>query len=96
MKDIIFLQASPSLIHSFGNHHLQKTLLECDSNLRVLALGAEKCPPGHVIQSWRSTGNATVFYNVYGITEVSSWASVYRIKEKDIRYNNNVRSATWD
>ncbi|XP_070554130.1 beta-alanine-activating enzyme-like [Ptychodera flava] len=78
------LQTTPTLISRFGQDLCKSHLLSANSSLRVLAFGGEVCPTPAVINQWRAPGNQTKFYNVYGITEVSSWASCYHIPEKDI------------
>ncbi|XP_038136616.1 amidophosphoribosyltransferase-like [Cyprinodon tularosa] len=47
----------------------------------VLALGGEACPSLAQLRSWKHKDNQTSIYNIYGITEVSCWASCYRIPE---------------
>ncbi|XP_072556169.1 beta-alanine-activating enzyme isoform X2 [Paramormyrops kingsleyae] len=73
------LQATPTLLARFGRNILQGVLLSEASPLRVLALGGEACPPLSLLRSWRQQGNATRVFNLYGITEVSCWASCYEI-----------------
>ena len=76
----LFSQATPTLIGNFGREALRHTLLSPATPVRVLAFGGETCPTLAQINHMRSAGNTkTTFYNLYGITEVSSWASCYRI-----------------
>ncbi|XP_077984637.1 beta-alanine-activating enzyme-like [Glandiceps talaboti] len=81
---VTVLQATPTLISRFGQDLLQSHLLHAKSTLRVLAFGGEICPTPSVIKQWRGNGNKTEFYNVYGVTELSSWATYYKIPESDI------------
>lgn len=73
------MQATPTLLARFGRNILQGVLLSEASPLRVLALGGEACPPLSLLRSWRQQGNVTRVFNLYGITEVSCWASCYEI-----------------
>jgi acyl-CoA synthetase len=73
-------QATPTLISRFSPELLKSTLFSASSKLKILAFGGETCPTPKTIASWRGEANITQFYNLYGITEVSSWASCYKIE----------------
>ncbi|KAJ7986472.1 hypothetical protein DPEC_G00340240 [Dallia pectoralis] len=75
------LQVTPTLLGRFGRRVLQEQVLSDNSSLRVLALGGEACPSRGLLHSWRQQGNCTQIYNIYGITEVSCWASCYHFPE---------------
>lgn len=79
---VTILQVTPTLLRRFGSQIIKSTVLSASTSLRVLALGGEAFPSLTVLQSWREVGNRTQIFNVYGITEVSSWATYYRIPEK--------------
>uniref|UniRef100_A0A8D2DJD6 Beta-alanine-activating enzyme n=1 Tax=Sciurus vulgaris TaxID=55149 RepID=A0A8D2DJD6_SCIVU len=79
---VTVLQATPTLLRRFGTQLIKSTVLSSNTSLRVLALGGEAFPSLTVLKSWRGEGNKTQIFNVYGITEVSSWATIYRIPEK--------------
>ncbi|KAG8504951.1 Beta-alanine-activating enzyme, partial [Galemys pyrenaicus] len=78
---VTILQATPTLLRRFGSQLIKSTVLSANTSLRVLALGGEAFPSLTVLKSWRGEGNKTQIFNVYGITEVSSWATFYRIPE---------------
>uniref|UniRef100_A0A8D0NSE9 Beta-alanine-activating enzyme n=2 Tax=Sus scrofa TaxID=9823 RepID=A0A8D0NSE9_PIG len=89
LADVLFshhrvtvLQATPTLLRRFGSQLIKSTVLSSSTPLRVLALGGEAFPSLPVLRSWRGVGNKTQIFNIYGITEVSSWATFYRIPEK--------------
>uniref|UniRef100_A0A3B4FTB5 Aminoadipate-semialdehyde dehydrogenase n=1 Tax=Pundamilia nyererei TaxID=303518 RepID=A0A3B4FTB5_9CICH len=82
------LQVTPTLLLRFGHRILKQDVLSCGSSLRVLALGGEACPSPALLESWRHEDNKTKIYNIYGITEVSCWASCYRIPESLLRSSN--------
>uniref|UniRef100_S4RLD8 Aminoadipate-semialdehyde dehydrogenase n=1 Tax=Petromyzon marinus TaxID=7757 RepID=S4RLD8_PETMA len=73
------LQATPTLLRRFGAAMLRDVVLACGSPLRVLALGGEPFPPLSVLRTWKSMGNRTRLFNLYGITEVSCWATCHEI-----------------
>ncbi|XP_068175474.1 beta-alanine-activating enzyme isoform X2 [Antennarius striatus] len=75
------LQVTPALLVQFGRHILKEEVLSSGSSLRVLALGGEACPSPSLLRSWRDKDNKTHIYNIYGITEVSCWACIYKIPE---------------
>ena len=50
------------------------------SNLRVMALGGEPFPRKTTFERWVEHAPSTLrVFNIYGITEVSAWASIYEI-----------------
>ncbi|KAM4811985.1 beta-alanine-activating enzyme isoform X3 [Urocitellus parryii] len=79
---VTVLQATPTLLRRFGSQLIKSTILSSSTSLRVLALGGEAFPSLTVLKSWRGEGNKTQIFNIYGVTEVSSWATTYRIPEK--------------
>ncbi|XP_023614056.1 acyl-CoA synthetase family member 4 isoform X3 [Myotis lucifugus] len=79
---VTILQATPTLLRRFGSQLIKSTVLSASTSLRVLALGGEAFPSLTVLKGWREVGNRTQIFNVYGITEVSSWATFYRIPEE--------------
>lgn len=76
---VTFLQATPSFLLQFGPELSKTHLLHPTSTLRTIVLGGEPFPSFKTIEEYRSPGNSTTFYNIYGITEVSCWASLYKI-----------------
>ncbi|CAH6887826.1 Aasdh [Phodopus roborovskii] len=89
LADVLFschrvtvLQGTPTLLRRFGCELLKSTVLSEHSSLRVLALGGEAFPSLTILKSWRGKGNKTRIFNIYGITEVSSWAMFYRIPDE--------------
>ena len=51
------------------------------SSLRVLAFGGEACPSPATLGQWKHGRNDTRIFNIYGITEVSSWAMCYELPQ---------------
>ncbi|NWW78922.1 ACSF4 enzyme, partial [Climacteris rufus] len=79
---VTVLQATPTLLRRFGAHIIKSRVLSADTSLRVLALGGEAFPILSLLKSWKHMENKTSIFNLYGITEVSSWATCYRIPEE--------------
>ncbi|KFQ28346.1 Acyl-CoA synthetase family member 4, partial [Mesitornis unicolor] len=79
---VTVLQATPTLFRRFGAHIIKSTALSANTSLRVLALGGEAFPALNVLRSWKHKENKTSIFNLYGITEVSSWATCYKIPEE--------------
>ncbi|KAM8874194.1 beta-alanine-activating enzyme isoform 2-T2 [Spinachia spinachia] len=75
------LQVTPTLLGRFGRRVLRQEVMSRGSSLRLLVLGGEACPPAALLGRWRHRDNRTHIYNVYGITEVSCWASAHRLPE---------------
>jgi len=82
---IIYFQLTPSLLCRFKRDVLIRSILGDNSSVRVLALGGESFPVLDWLRQQRSANNKTVFYNLYGTTEVSCWATCYRVTDSDIR-----------
>ncbi|XP_008405666.1 beta-alanine-activating enzyme isoform X2 [Poecilia reticulata] len=79
------LQVTPTLLVRFGPGILKRDVLSPGSSLRVLALGGEACPSPAQLRSWKHEENKTAVYNIYGVTEVSCWASCYRVPEPQLQ-----------
>ncbi|NXW06183.1 ACSF4 enzyme, partial [Fregetta grallaria] len=79
---VTVLQATPTLLRRFGAHIIKSTVLSANTSLRVLALGGEAFPVLNLLKSWKHKENRTSIFNLYGITEVSSWATCYKIPEE--------------
>ncbi|XP_053314643.1 beta-alanine-activating enzyme [Spea bombifrons] len=79
---VTVMQVTPTFLRRFGSHSIRSSVLSRDTSLRVLALGGEPFPAISVIRRWRQPGNKTRIFNLYGITEVSSWATYYEIPEE--------------
>ncbi|XP_073672674.1 beta-alanine-activating enzyme [Garra rufa] len=82
------LQATPTLVRRFGRHVLQEEVLSANSPLRLLAFGGEPCPSLSLLKSWRQEGNSTHICNLYGTTEVSCWASWYKVPDEHLCLEN--------
>lgn len=78
-------QATPTLISNIGSAVLQQTLLSKNTSLRVLCFGGECCPSASTLKLWRQDGNDTKFINIYGVTEVSCWATWYCLTDDDLQ-----------
>uniref|UniRef100_A0A8C5K1H0 Carrier domain-containing protein n=1 Tax=Jaculus jaculus TaxID=51337 RepID=A0A8C5K1H0_JACJA len=78
------IHATPTLLKRFGSQLIKSAVLSASTSLRVLALGGEAFPSLAILRSWRAEGNKTVIFNIYGVTEVSSWATFYRIPEETL------------
>jgi acyl-CoA synthetase len=63
---------------------IQSTLLCEKSSLRVLVLGGEPCPSVQVLGQWKTKQNKTEIFSMYGITEVSCWATVHKVLIPDV------------
>ncbi|XP_069712116.1 beta-alanine-activating enzyme isoform X2 [Phaenicophaeus curvirostris] len=79
---VTVLQATPTLLRRFGAHIIKSTVLSANTSLRVLALGGEAFPVLNLLRNWKHKENKTSIFNLYGITEVSSWATCYKIPEE--------------
>jgi acyl-CoA synthetase len=76
---VTVLEATPSFLMRWSVEEIQSTVLCEKSSLRVLVLGGEPCPSMQVLRQWKSRENNTEIFSVYGITEVSCWATVHKV-----------------
>lgn len=79
---VTILQCTPSLFAKFHDG-LARKLIEA-SKLRILAFGGERFPSSEVLRKWMDHKDAPKFFNLYGITEVSVWATCHQITKSDI------------
>lgn len=79
VKPVTFLQMVPSVFLRWDENY-QRMILN-SKNIRILSLGGESFPakilaiPKHADLK---------FFNLYGITEVSCWATVHEVNTEDI------------
>ncbi|XP_048062357.1 beta-alanine-activating enzyme isoform X1 [Megalobrama amblycephala] len=78
------LQATPTLVRRFERRVLQEEVLSANSSLRLLAFGGEPFPSLNLLKSWKQGGNGTHIFNLYGTTEVSCWASWYKVPDEHL------------
>ncbi|KAK2581964.1 hypothetical protein KPH14_002404 [Odynerus spinipes] len=84
-NNVTVLQSTPSLfLHRWSSKRLGATILGKDSQLRVILLGGEPFPKSTLLTAIKHPGNTTQFFNIYGITEVSCWASINKVVLTDI------------
>ncbi|KAK7071975.1 hypothetical protein SK128_008154, partial [Halocaridina rubra] len=81
-KSTVF-QATPSLVYSLGKERLKRLIKE-ESHLRILALGGEPFPNMSLVREWIGTNCKIRIFNLYGITEISCWASVAEISVREL------------
>ncbi|XP_068223088.1 beta-alanine-activating enzyme [Palaemon carinicauda] len=84
------LQATPSLIFNLGKQRMKRNLLGDEFHLKILALGGEVFPKLSVLREWMTDKCKTRIFNVYGITEVSCWASVEEVFVHEGNSNNEI------
>ena len=70
-------------MHLLGESLLSNGKRFCDTSLRILCLGAEPFLPRNVIKRLIGNMNTIQLYNIYGISEVSSWASIENVSLAD-------------
>lgn len=80
-ESVTFVQCTPSFLLRLGEEQLRNELFSLNSKLKCVALGGEKCFSRSFLRSVipkEKQGHVQVF-NLYGITEVSCWASIEKI-----------------
>lgn len=86
-EKVTLFQTTPSLLFArFGKNDLKNGILGEKSNLRILLLGGEPFPKIDSLKTIRNERNQTRVFNIYGITEVSCWASIVEFNEQTENY----------
>ncbi|XP_076620324.1 aminoadipate-semialdehyde dehydrogenase [Colletes latitarsis] len=87
---VTILQMTPSsFLYCWTVEHLKVTILSNDTSLRVLLLGGEPFPKVELLLEAKHLHNNTKIYNIYGITEVSCWASINEIVTINPQFNTH-------
>ncbi|XP_039276230.1 beta-alanine-activating enzyme-like [Nilaparvata lugens] len=69
---VTLIQTTPSVFLSWPKQQTRERVMR---RLKVLALGGEECPSQDKLSDYCSPADFSKIYNLYGITEVSCWAS---------------------
>lgn len=84
---ITILQMAPSIFLNLGVSNIENIICDESSTLRVLALGGEHITNIKFLLNLMKNNTILQIFNLYGITEVSCWASVYEVHKN---YDENV------
>ncbi|CAK9819703.1 Beta-alanine-activating enzyme [Anthophora plagiata] len=94
-SQVTVLQITPSVfLHTWTAECLRTTILSNNTSLRVILFGGEPFPKLELLLEIKHPRNDTRFYNIYGITEVSCWASITEVPVTDVRFNVNYLGRT--
>lgn len=77
-SSVTLLQTTPSLLLQWP-----PALCSNGSSLRAILLGGEPFPPLKALGQWMSPDSRVRLYNLYGITELSCWATLHPIGRSD-------------
>ncbi|XP_028400135.1 beta-alanine-activating enzyme-like isoform X2 [Dendronephthya gigantea] len=86
---VTVFQPTPSLLYYIGEELVSSKLLSKSSTLSVLAIGGEPCPSLSDLRKWKHPECKTRLFNIYGITEVSSWATYHHITDDELSVNGD-------
>ncbi|EDV24494.1 uncharacterized protein TRIADDRAFT_56341 [Trichoplax adhaerens] len=75
---ITVFQVTPSMLYNFGNDLIKSDILSKSTSLKILAIGGEPFPEMKFLRNCYHPACKVQIFNLYGITEVSSWATYYR------------------
>lgn len=80
------MQTTPSLFMRWTCDEIAERVLSPASSLRILALGGEAFPAIDTIEQWQNwnDGHRKRIFNLYGLTEMSCWASAYEVTSDDV------------
>ncbi|XP_065356367.1 beta-alanine-activating enzyme [Calliphora vicina] len=86
MPGVTIFQTTPSLLRLFGKQSIHDDILGKTTTLRCLILGGEDFPSSLELKTWLPLDfpiSGKSIYNIYGITEVSCWSSIYEFDVND-------------
>ncbi|XP_058446104.1 beta-alanine-activating enzyme [Malaya genurostris] len=75
---VTIMQLTPSLFQRWNEQSVADVILRKDSSLRHLVLGGEPFP----VQMKIPDQTSTAIHNIYGITEISCWATIETVNPK--------------
>lgn len=75
LNSLTFLQITPSVFNSLPLN-IRSLILGSNSSVRSLIFGGEPFPNTELLNNLKHPENNTLIYNIYGITEISCWASL--------------------
>lgn len=86
---ITVMQTTPSLFQRWTTQNIKHQILSPLSSLRILAFGGEPFPSINAICNWFEFYKPRLF-NLYGLTEMSCWASIYEVSNDDLIQKNDI------
>ena len=75
-NSITFWQTTPSKFFQYSNSDIKNKILSGNSSLKILALGGEPLNGIKILKESKHVNNRTRIFTLYGVTEMSCWASV--------------------
>lgn len=81
---ITIMQTTPSLFLRWSKTVIRTRIFSNKSQLKILALGGEAFPSIEILASWSNLDGMCRIFNLYGLTEMSCWASFYEITKSDV------------
>ena len=79
-EKVTFIQSTPSFLLQMGPELCRTHLFHPSSPLRNIVLGGEPFPSVKTLKDFIPSNSNSTIYNIYGITEVSCWSSLSKIK----------------
>lgn len=91
-SEVTIMQLTPSLFMRWSSTEISNRIFSKGSKLRILAFGGEAFPSTNAIKNWTDweKNNSTRIFNLYGLTEMSCWASICEITKDDILSNRKI------
>ncbi len=80
LKFYLYFQITPTLFRN-----LFKNIKDVPNTLRNLVLGGEPFPNQNEVMKKMLDSNMVKIYNIYGVTELSSWATCQFVTNYDLK-----------
>jgi acyl-CoA synthetase len=88
---VTLMTVTPSFFSRFTLDIIQNVLLSSQTFLKILVFGGEGVSIKLINEYIKFNDNITAIYNIYGVTEVSSWATIYKFDARhcfDDKFNS--------
>lgn len=91
-SEVTVMQLTPSIFMRWSPIEISNRVFSHNSHLRILSFGGEPFPSMAAIKKWTNWENkqSIRIFNLYGLTEMSCWATVYEITRDDILNNRKI------
>ena len=94
LAGVTVLQLTPTYFQQLDNFVVQNELTLNNSQVRLMAFGGEVFPSYLIIKKWiqmtQFQKKPISFVNLYGITEVSCWATYHEVNISDLEENKSI------
>ncbi|XP_047989312.1 beta-alanine-activating enzyme [Leguminivora glycinivorella] len=89
-NSITVWQTTPSKFFQYSNADIKNKILSANSTLKILALGGEPLNGMKRLKELKDKNNKTRIFTLYGVTEMSCWASMAELDLEKIQTDREI------